>query len=1552
MVRDDIEDIYPLSPTQEGMLFHTLYDSNESVYLEQLSFRLEGDLNRPAFRRAWENVVDRHPMLRTLVIWKRQGKPPLQVVRRRITLPWRDEDWTKVPAAEQEERFEVFLREDRKVEFELSTPPLMRLAVIRTDEKTYRVVWSFHHLLLDGWSVSLVLGDVSACYNALCQGTEPRLPAAPPPYRQYITWLRQRRPAADEAFWSRYLKGFTAPTPLSIHHQSAGGGVSEETVAERSLVLSAEITAALEAMVRNHQLTMNSVVRGAWALLISHYGGAGDVLFGSTVAGRPPDLPGVEAMVGLFINTLPFRVRISPEGSVLAFLRGIRQQQSEIQAAENTSLTQIREWSDFPPGVPLFESILVFENFPTPDHFGALDQSLKIEDFRHRSNTNYPLNFVISPGRRLSIHLSGELPRFPRTLMARMLVHLRNLLSGILADPNQPLGALSLLQAAERHQCLVEWNSTIAVAEPRAGEVYTEPFRRQVARSPEAVAVVFRDQALTYRELDRRTNGLARRLVACGVGPDEVVVLLARRGIDFLTAVVAIFKAGGAYLPLDPRHPARRHGQLLQRNAASLLLVAEEFTAVLAEAGADGNAHRILVLEKQLRGGPDEAAPRRRNGSSNLAYVIYTSGSTGVPKGAMVEQRGMLNHLDAKVRDLEIGPADRVAQTAPQCFDISVWQFLVPLVVGAQVVIYDDEVTHDPARLLAAVRENRISMLEVVPSVMQMLLPDQDAPPLPLHDLRWLIPTGEALPPDLCRRWQRAHPRIPLLNAYGPTECSDDVSHHPIRTPVGAALTNVPIGRPVTNLRLYVLSSDLQPVPMEVPGELCVAGEGVGRGYARDPGRTAELFVPDPFQAGGRLYRTGDLTRFLPDGTLEFLGRMDFQVKIRGHRIELGEIEAALARHPEIRRAVVLVKDDDRGVERLMAFLVTDPERAPGTEALRRFLASTLPDTMIPSLFVMLDALPLTPNGKLDRSALIVPEGSGEPAKDLWVAPRTPVEEEVARIWSEILKVERVGVHDHFYELGGHSLVATQIISRIRESFQIELPIRLLFDAPTVAAMAAEIEQKRGAAHDGAAEVIGPIAHQGPLPLSFAQERLWIANQWEPGNPSYNLQTAIRLDGRLDPAIVRHCLEAVVRRHDSMRTTFARDANGLPIQIVHPGQALDFAAVDLGRLPEAEREKTARQRLNAEAWRPFDFERGPLLRARLLRTGEETHILLVVIHHIISDGWSIGILVREFTELYRATTAGREPQLPALPIQYGDFTLWQRQWLEGEVLAQQVAYWKGRLAGAPSRIELPADRRRSAVERTFQGAYETLELPASLSAKIRTVSREHKVTLYTTLLAAFSTLMFRYSGQADIVLGSPVANRTRSEIENLIGFFANILVLRVDLSGNPTFVELLERVREVVAGANAHQDLPFEKLVKEIQPDRDLSRSPLFNVMFNVQEHPASELQLPGLAVRSFDLDVERIEFDLFFQIQEDPETLTGAMSYSTEFFEATSIRRLLGRFGRLLEGIVANPEMRIAQLPLVSAEEQARLTRKPAANLTRRISRNVKKRLRQVAQE
>ncbi|HEX2187808.1 MAG TPA: amino acid adenylation domain-containing protein [Longimicrobiaceae bacterium] len=1508
--------MYPLTPVQEGMLFHTLHAPGAQSYVSQYVIGLSGRLEPEALRRAWEGAIRRYAVLRTGFVWDGVERP-LQVVHREAPLRWQALDWRGRPPAALPDEVERFLGGERARGFDPAGPPLMRVAVLRTGDERWELVWTHHHLLLDGWSISLVLRDVFALYVAGLRGGEAALPPARP-YRDYVAWLQRRDLSAAEAYWRGALAGLTAPTALGIERSAgaaAGAGPAFGTTVHR---LSAEPTEALRGAAKRHRLTLNTLVQGAWALLLARYSGEDDVVFGGTVSGRPPELAGAGEMVGLFINTLPVRVRSDEAAPVAAWLDELQQRQAEAREHEHSPPTEVQRWSGMPAGLPLFESIVAFENHPVQEVVGEGEHGLRVEGWRLNGESHYPLTLVVLPDDRMTLELHFERRRIDAEVAARVLLHLEAVLEGMAADPLRPLRELSLLRDAERSRVLGEW-SAAGPAQPPPGFVH-ELFAAQAARTPDAPAVVQGADVLSYAELDRSSDRLAHALRRRGVGPEAPVGVCMERGAEQVVALLAVLKAGGVYLPLDTASPPARLAAILADAGAAALVAPPELHRALPEFPG---ARVRPGAGDAADGGGSAGPPAVPLAMESAAYVVYTSGSTGAPKGVVVTHGNAASMLPPAAATFRAGPGSRVVQATSIGFDVSLLEVFVALLSGAALHVADRETVLAPERLAAFLREREIGSWVTTPALLDSL-PHADFPAL-----RAVSAGGERCPAGTAARWSDGGR---LMNMYGPTEATLYATAH--RCAPGLAEAP-PIGRPLAAARAYVLDGRGEPAPAGVPGELYLGGGGVARGYLGRPGPTAERFVPDPFSRvpGARLYRTGDRARWRLDGELEFLGRVDRQVKVRGVRIEPGEVEAALAAHPAVREAVVEARGDAPGGRRLVAWLVAEEGAAPSAGELRAHLAARLPEPMVPGAFVTLERLPLGASGKVDRRALPAPGGGGA----AYVAPRTPTEEELCAVWAEVLGVERAGATDSFFELGGHSLLVMRVVSRVRRTLGVELPLGAVFEAPTVEALAPRVEALRAAGAGDALPPVVPVPRDRPLPLSFAQRRLWFVHRLAPDSPAYNMPGAVRLRGAPDPAALRGSLDLLVRRHETLRTVFEEHA-GEPVQRVLPPAPVPLPGVDLERLPPGRREAEARRLAAAEGLRPFDLGRGPLLRVLLLRLADDDHVLCFTLHHVVSDGWSMDVLLREVSESYAALARGGEPRLPELPVQYADFAAWQRDRLSGGALERLLGWWRETLAGAPPLLEVPTDRPRALGQDPRAGGH-AFAITAELSGALRALGRREGTTPFMTLMAGWQALLGRYAAQDEVVVGTPIAGRTAAETEGLIGFFVNMLPLRTDLGGDPSWAELLARVRGTALGAYQHQELPFERLVEGLGVERSLTHAPVFQAAFALQ--PAvggGRLRLGELEMEPFAAGEGAAKFDLDLVV-DDGDELRGTLFYRRALFDPETAARMAGHLEAVLEGMAADPAGRCSGLSLLRPAERARVLEAwnpPAAEASR----------------
>jgi len=2058
--RNAVENIYPLSPMQQGMLFHTLYEPESGVYWEIISLRILGDLDNEALHRAWQTVVDRHGIMRTSFVWEMLEKP-LQVVWQKVNLPWLEEDLRAFEPAVREQYLEKMMDPGSSWKLGLDSAPVMKCSLIRIGEHCWNFVWHFHHILLDGWCLPLIMKEVLLIYESLTDGREISLPQ-PRRYSDYIEWLSRQDMEEAEAFWRRELRGFSAPTSFGLTRCD----ISEGGYREKTFSLSQDLTARMNSFARREHVTLNSLIQGAWALLLSRYGGDREVLFGTVTSGRPGEIEGVDRILGLFINAVPVRVDLSGRHRVGEWLRRLHERQVEREQYSYASLVQITGWSDISGGEALFESIIGLENYPVEASLQKDSWKLHIDGFRMVERTNYAINMGAMPGPHLKLRFLYDTLRFDDASIARIAGHLETLFEGMISSPDAGLDELTILTAAERHTILSDWNDSIK--EYHVDRNIHQLFEEAAEKEPDSIAVQYEEQAITYSELNRKANQLAFLLREKGCTADSLIGLLMDRTIETIVAILAVLKAGGAYVPVDldlpeerilsilddsgaiillskdsvlsrytitslkrvkagtvemtvtpPRgqildfdslpHPDRtmidyskyhrfiglapvRHGVSLQgtrgcpyncaychkiwpkhhvvRDASNIFaeirschdagirrftflddifnldrknssrlfemliksgmkvqlffpngvrgdiltkegidlmveagmahiamaletasprlqklvrknldldrlkenmdycagrypglllelfmmigfpteteeeatmtfdflrqikwvhfpylhvlkiypntdmyrlalehgvsqesierslnltyhelpetlpfpksfarkyqvkfmneyflsrerllcvlphqmnimtedeivqkydsylpakiksfsdllrltgiapqdlggvelkhhddMAAPDFTARLkspyrrAEKREDGIRillldlsqsfsedrgdrlydlvepplgflylmtvleekfgekvtgkiaqsridfdsyrelkemiadfrpdliglktlscyreffHRTLSVLRQwgidvpiISGGPyatsdhvllsqepeidlmvlgegeltftelvghmlnngrklppddvletiagvvfvkkDEKARLRRKvrtlisldlisdelsrypacnpapvaGPDNLAYVIYTSGSTGKPKGVLIPHSNVIRLFNTTRELFDFRRDDRWSCFHSFAFDFSVWEIWGALLYGASLVIIPSCVTKDTEKFHHLLIEDGITVLSQTPSAFMSLLELDGRRHAGDLSPRYIIFGGERLDVKKLEQWWERHGEdvTRLINMYGITETTVHSTFHVLsQADIERDYIHSPVGNRLPDMTFYVLNSALEPVPVGVPGELHIGGERLARCYLGDAAKTAQRFTADPFGSGGRLYRTGDLVRRLPDGTIDYLGRIDNQVKIRGYRIELGEVEAMLSLHPSVKKAVAVLREDIPG-HPWMAAYVLPHNPALTSHVLQEFLKERLPDYMVPTSFVMVRAFPLTPGGKVDRRALPAPERGGQ--GDSYVPPSTPTEEIVAGIWKEVLGVEKTGIYDNFLEIGGHSLNATQVVSRVCRVFPVDLPLRAVFDYPTLRELSARIDSELHSTQLDTIPPVEPEKRDNTAPLSWAQERLWFLNELVPGNPFYNIPMAFRIEGILDIAVLERAFTELTIRHESLRTSFI-SRRGEPVQVIGESSGFTVNTVDLSHISTEILESELKRLSRQEALRTFDLASDPLIRVLLLTSGEKEHVLLLTMHHIVSDGWSMGVLIKEIVTLYEAFLDNHPSPLPPLPVQYADFALWQRRWISGKLLDMQMAYWKNRLAGAPSLLPLPCDRPRPPVQ-SFRGGTRSRTIDPELAWRLRALSDHSRTTLFMTLLSGFAVLMNRYSGEDDILIGSPVANRNHRETENMIGFFVNTLVLRHDFSVDRTFAELLLETRRTCIEAYTHQDIPFEKIVDELSPERSMDRQPLVQVVFALQNAPMPEAGHSGLSVSAITEEGATVRFDLEAYLWEGPSGIDCTFMYSTDLFDSATIDRMLEHYLILLERVAEDPKQMLGELSLLSPEEHHRM--------------------------
>jgi len=1509
----------PLSFAQERLYFLDRLQRGGTAYGIHPLLPLPGAIDEAALERALGEVVRRHEALRT--IFREVDGVPAQVVAPFAGFALPVADLSGLGAAERDAEVKRRAADEATRPFDLAAGPLFRGTLLRLGAGERLLLLGMHHIVADGWSLEVLRRELAALYTAYAAGGESPLSEPALQYADFAVWQRgaMRGPALDRqlAWGKARLAG--APELLALPTDRPRPAVRTQRGRSVAAVLGVGVSARLDALARDEGATPFMVLLAAFQVLLGRYGATDDVVVGTPVAGRAHRE--TEGVIGCFVNTLALRTDLGGDPSFRELVRRVRD--ATLAAYDHQEVPFERLVAELRPErslahSPLFQVMFTLDDAPGD---GGIQPPWPAFHAGEKRTAKFDLTLACTRGPDgMATVLEYDTDLFDRDTAGRMLAHFGRLVEQVAASPGLRLAAVELLAGAGRERVL-GWGRGAERAYPLERCVH-HLVEAQAARTPHAVAVVHGGGRITYAQLNGGANRLARELLGRGVGRGAFVPILARRGPHVAVAMLAVMKAGAAFVPLDSTWPEERLRGVLVGLRAPLLLAGAD---VLDQARSLGVSS---ILPVTIGGGDesDGAAsnPESGAGPGDPVYAIFTSGSTGVPKAAVVAHGGIANRFHWMTECFGAGSAASVLQTTPHVYDSAVWQLFWPLAMGGRTVIPRDGGEADAGHLAERIHAQGVTMADFVPSVFDALLPElvADAGACErLASLRTVIVGGEQITAGTVHRFMERFPGVRVVNLYGPSECSIGSIHHAVSRADGS---RIPIGRPIANTSARVLDRGGRVVPPGVTGEIHLGGACVGPGYLGDPRKTAVAFIPDPYAAAGgaRLYRTGDLGRYRADGTIECLGRVDEQVKVRGFRIEPGEVEAALLLHPGVRGALVLARDAAPGERRLVAYVAAAEAETMHAAALRAHLRGRLPEPMVPAAFVVMAAFPLTAGGKVDRAALPAPAWEAGAA---YVPPRTPGEEILAGIWAEVLGVERVGVHDGFFDLGGHSLLATRVISRIRRAFGAEVPLRALFEHPTVAGLAGRVQAALASAEgDAPPRPLQRLRCEGEPGLSFGQERLWSAYRANPADTSFNLHYGARLRGELDVAALERALTTLVRRHEALRTTFRAAGDGADdeaVQVIHPARPIRLARVDLGGLAPAAREAALHALAASEALRPFDLERGPVFRAVLVRLERREAAVLLTVHHVATDGWSTGVVVREVAELYGAYVHAREPALAEPEVRYADYAAWQREWFRGEAGRRQLAYWEARLAGAPAHLDIPVGRPRLPGARGW-AAVRPFELGDDLARAVRSLAREEGCTLYMALLAAFAALLGRAAGQDDVCIGTPVAGRTRREVEGLVGFFTNTLVIRADLSGAPGFRALLRRVREATLGAYAHQDYPFARLVDALRPGAGAEEMPLFQVVFELEhardgratplppELEVSRLPRPSLAGRT-------LRSELRLTMVDHGGRIDGSLLYRSELFGAAAIDGMIGGYLALLQAAAAEPDRPLADLPL-----------------------------------
>ncbi|WP_341528317.1 amino acid adenylation domain-containing protein [Nostoc sp. UHCC 0302] len=1496
----------PLSFAQQRLWFIDQLEGENCVYNVPFFWQIRGCLKISALEKAIAEIVQRHEVLRTS--FSVVDESPIQVIHAHPQLKMQVLDWRKLTEADQLSKAQQLAAEELQQSFDLSNPLLLRVKLLQLADQSHLLLLVIHHIVCDGWSMDIFRRELFSLYTAFCAGEPSPLTELSIQYADFAHWQRQWLQGevlqTQLNYWQKQLAA--VPPLLELPTDQPRPSVQSFKGRSEFLELNQDLTQKLKRLSQESGTTLFMTMLATFTLLLSRYSRQEDIVVGSAIANR--NRRETEPLIGFFVNTLALRTNLQGNPSFLELLERVKQVTLDAYDHQDLPFEKLVDELGLERSLshhPLFQVAFGLQS-GTQEKLEIPGLTLTRFEWEN-TTTLFDLSLMF---RETPQGLTGEweyaTDLFEAKTIQRMVEHFEVLLKGIIDNPQQPINTLPLITEAE-HQQLQNWNQT--QTEYPLNQTLVDLFEVQSAKNPNNLALVFESQSLTYQQLNQKANQLAHYLIQnYQIKPDTLIGICVERSLEMIIGVLGILKAGGAYVPIDPNYPKERIEFMLEDSGTSVLLTQSHLKEQLPLAKLK---HQVICLDEKTFAQELIDNPNSQSTPDNLAYIIYTSGSTGQPKGVMIEHRAIVNLSLAWAETFQIKHYSRWLQFGSFSFDLSIGEIATALSAGACLYLAKKETLLPSQTLVDLLRDRKISHLTLSPSALSVLPQDL------LPDLQAVIVGGEACAAELVTQWGT---KRRFFNCYGPTE-STVIASISSCEPNGKKPS---IGQPLSNIRIYILDAHNQPLPPGIPGELSIAGVGLARGYLNRPDLTTEKFVEvELFGKTERIYKTGDLARWRDDGNLEYLGRIDEQVKLRGFRIELGEIESLLLQHSLVKEAVVILYETDNN-PRLVAYVTANKKSNNLGSQLKDYLKNRLPNYMIPSQIMVLDQLPLTPNGKLDRKALPAPDADTSTNFEALV---TPTEELLASLWQSLLKTKSVGRRDNFFELGGHSLLATQLVARIRDSFGVEVPVRKVFEQSVLSELAWEIDV-RGAtpcAPTSALPTITPQPENAPKTLSFSQSRLWFLAQLEGTGTSatYNMSTALQLDGNLNIEALRASFDYLLDRHAILRTYFPALEGEAQVVVKNPEDIEVLAITDLRELAPQTQAETVQRLSDTHAQEPFDLNTGPLFKAKLLQLGEQKNVLLINMHHIISDGWSMGVFKREWEQAYSAFAAGETPNLSPLPIQYSDYAAWQRNWLQGEILESQENYWKQQLGDAPRLLDLPTDHPRPA-QQSYQGGREEYSLSNELTQKLKIISQKHGVSLFMTLLTAFNILLSRYSRQEDLCVGSAIANRTHSNTEWLIGFFVNTLVLRSKVKPELEFSKLLQQTCQTCLDAYAHQDIPFEYLVEQLQPERSLSHNPLFQVMMVLQntQEAGKNINLPGLEIQWLEQSFPFAKFDLILDLCEREDELHCMWEYATDLFEAETIQRMAGHFEVLLEAITQNPQQPIHQLPIITSAE------------------------------
>jgi amino acid adenylation domain-containing protein len=1505
-----------LSFAQERLWFLEQLDSGSSAYNICRAARLTGPLNVEVLESSLNEIVRRHEVMRTT--FQIADGQPAQIIASELQVSIKLIELFRLSNTEGDTEVGRLIAEEADRPLDLCAGPLLRATLLRLRGDDHILILTTHHIVSDAWSMGIFTRELWTLYSAYANGRPSPLQELPVQYADYAVWQREWLQGevleSQLSYWKQHLENIpmlNLPTDRPRPAQQSYLG------ARQPITLSESLTAAVNELSEREGVTQFMTLLAAFYVLLYRYTGQEDVVVGSPIANR--NRTEIEGLIGFFVNTLILRTDLSGTPTFKDLLLRVRD--VCLAAYGHQGLPFERLVQELQPERdvsrnPLFQVMFVLQNAPRPLAKASDLRFWQMEIEHERSPFDLSLFLRERDGKVIGFfEYSTDL--FGRATIERMAGHFQMLLEGIVADPEQSVSTIPLLTEAERHQLLVEFNDT--AAEYPKNSCIHELFEEQVERTPDATAVRFEGKQLTYRELNARANQLAYYLQRLGVGPEKRVGICVERSLEMVVGLLGILKAGGAYVPLDPLYPRERLEFMLNDAQVLILLTQKPLVHQLPRTEASAVCLDDLTVFDQ----ENKENPTRETKADGAAYVIYTSGSTGTPKGVVGLHRGAVNRFAWMWSTYPFEANEMSCVKTSLSFVDSVWEVFGALLNGTPLTIIPDQVAKDPQLLIQMLANNHVTRIVLVPSLLKAILGVDPNLQSHLPDLKLWTSSGEPLSRELAERFRRCLPNSKLLNLYGSSEVSADATCYETRKTESSG--SISIGRPIHNTQIYLLDSHLQPVPIGISGEICVGGVGLARGYLNRPQLTTERFIPNAFsdEPRSRLYRTGDLARYLSNGNIEFLGRVDNQVKIRGYRVEPAEVEAVVNQHPAVKDSVVVIRErDSLAGKSLVSYVVPRQQSSSLVLELRNFLKRKLPEYMVPSAFVMLEALPLTPNGKVNRRALSPPDGAKPALDQSFTEPRTEIEVFVAKVWRGVLRIERLGMHDNFFELGGHSLLGTQVIARLRDAFCRPIPLRALFEAPTVAQFALKIGKIIQGRRSRELPPLVPLSRNGYLPASLAQEQFWVVDELLPGTELLNMPYAYRIIGSLDATVLQKSLQEVVNRHEALRTVF-REVDGRLVQVVDKKPRIKLRVTDLSHLPASKREKQATRLSRRDASAPFDLEKGPLLRTKLIRLTENEHILLVTMHHIIGDQWSIGVFRGDLAALYDAFACGRPSPLPELQIQFADFVWWQQELLRLGLVKNHFAYWKKQLAGPLRMLEFPKRRRRKR-NISFRTSRRLFESDPALFAGINALARQESSTPFMIILTALNILLHRFTGQRDIRIGTLAANRSLKETEELIGYFVNTVIVRTRFSSKWIFRRLLKRVQKNALEAFAHQDIPIEELESALEKKRKMARQPLFQVMFNYRNLAFQSRDYCGLQFAPWDgknrvthPGITMSMLDLMIELRETSTKLTGAVTFKTDLFSEPLIAQMIDSLHVILARVSRQPDCRVSNISI-----------------------------------